>query len=193
MDEATEFAAHLIHARRTTQPQRLMSPGPDDRQLRLLFEAAASAPDHDQILPWRFTVVDASARERLADALALALKLRDPHAEAGDLEQARKKAFRAPLLMLLTVDTSLDLGDVPQSERYLSAGCAVQNLLLQAQAMGFGSSLTSSDALSSPPLRELFKLGSDDDPVCLVSIGTPMWLRPFKPRPKPEFFVRHLN
>jgi len=76
MEEATEFLAHVMHARRTTQPHRLMAPGPDDRQLRLLFEAAASAPDHDQILPWRFTVVEASARERLADAFAQALRLR---------------------------------------------------------------------------------------------------------------------
>lgn len=193
MDEATEFLAHVMHTRRTTQPHQLMAPGPDDRQLRLLFEAAASAPDHDQILPWRFTVVEASARERLADAFAQALRLRDPLAQARDLEEVRKKAFRAPLLMLLTVNIGPELGDVPPSERYLSAGCAVQNLLLQAQALGYGSCLSSNDAISSQPVRAFFKLSPADEPVCLVSVGTPMWLRHFKPRPKPAFFVRHLN
>ena len=191
--DAVEFAACLIRARRTTLPRRLVEPGPDAAQLRSLFEAAAAAPDHDQILPWRFVVVAASARERLGEAFARALSDRDPSASEDDLDSARKKALRAPLLMLLTVETAPHLGDVPEGERFLSAGCAVQNLMLQAEAMGFGTSLTSGQSLNSEPVRELFGLLETEIAVCFVNVGTPVLLRPFNPRPRPEFFVRHLS
>jgi len=192
LDDPGALASHCIHARRTTLPKRLGLPGPDPDQQRVLFEAAAAAPDHDQLLPWRFTIVEASARVRLGEAFAQALLARDPLAAAQDLARAREKALRAPLLLLVSVDIGPALGPVPAAERYLSAGCAVQNLLLQAQAMGFASGLTSGKALDSVPLRELFRLKSDEKAVCFVSIGTALQARPHRPRPAPEAFVRRL-
>jgi nitroreductase len=72
---------------------------------------------------------------------------------------------------------------VPAQERVLSAGAAIQNMLLLATAMGLGSGLTSGKALSSAPLRSLFGLHADEDALCFINIGHVREAR--KPRPRP--------
>jgi nitroreductase len=48
----------------------------------------------------------------------------------------------------------------------------VQNLLLMATALGFGSALTSGKALKSDGLRRLFGLREGEHALCFVNVGT---------------------
>lgn len=163
----------VMQARRTTLPKRLVAPGPTDAELRQCFAAAATAPDHNQLLPWRFVLIPASQRAALGDALARALIERDPAATGEQQAQAREKAARAPVLLLLVVDDDRGDPEVDVLERTLSAGCAVQNLLLAATALGYGSALTSGKGLKSVAVRSLFGLGPAEHAICFVSLGTP--------------------
>ena len=52
-------------------------------------------------LPWRFICVPQDQRSRLGDAFAQALLERDPAATDEQVSQARDKALRAPVLLLL--------------------------------------------------------------------------------------------
>lgn len=181
--ECPRAAAELIHARQTVLPKRLLAPGPDACQLQALLGAAAAAPDHGQLLPWRFVIVPRTERASLGEVFAQALRERDPSAAQEQLDQAREKAHRAPLLLLLVVDG--DCGDpaVDLSERILSAGCAVQNMLLMATAMGYGSALTSGKALGSQALRHRFGLSAGEQALCFMSLGTVAARRPARARP----------
>ncbi len=165
------WAATLIHSRRTTLPKRLCGPGPDETQKRQILEAAAAAPDHDQILPWRFVEVPEPGRVALGRAFEEALLARDPEASEADRLQARDKALRSPWLLLAVVRTGGAPEDIPAPERLLSAGAAIQNMLLMAAAMGLGSSLTSGKALSSTALRTLFGLGANEQALCFLNFG----------------------
>ncbi len=191
-DNPAAWARTLIHTRQTVLPKRLFAPGPDDEQLQALFEAAAAAPDHEQRLPWRFVVVPLDKRELLADVFEQALLDRDPAALPQQLEMAREKAHRAPLLMLASARLDDADPEVPAPERWVSLGCAIQNMLLTAHAMGFGSSLTSGQAIASPRLRALFSLTPGEVPVCFVNVGTASQSRPMRPRPPMQAFVRWL-
>jgi nitroreductase len=186
------LAAALIEARQTILPKRLVAPGPDAAQLRQILAAAAHAPDHDRLLPWRFIVVPQAAREALADVFERSLRERDPLATQPQLAQAREKAFRAPLLMLAVARLEKD-ADVPDTERIVSAGCAIQNMLLMATALGFGSALTSGKALRSRGLRTLFALTDAEEPLCFLSIGTPTARKPARERPTPDNYVTQLE
>lgn len=188
--EWPEAAMQLLAARRTILPRRLASPGPDAEQKRELFKAAAAAPDHDQIQPWRFIEIPEQARSRLADVFGQALRDRDPDATAEQVEQARDKAYRAPLLLLLVVDGEKgDTTTVDVYERMVSAGAAVQNLLLMATAQGFGSALTSGKALKAESFRRAFNLAQGEFAPCFISIGTVTQAKPGKPRPDPSAIV----
>ncbi|MES2975514.1 MAG: nitroreductase family protein [Pseudomonadota bacterium] len=174
----------------------MQAPGPDAACLHQILEAAGAAPDHDQILPWRFVIVPAEARTALADAFEQALVERDPLAGGAQRGQAREKAFRAPLLMLAIVRLQEAAGhaacDITEAERHVSAGCAIQNMLLVATAQSFGSSLTSGKALQSAPLRTLFALGANERALCFINIGTIASQRPLRRRPAPDAYVTTL-
>lgn len=98
--DAAELVAALIDSRRTVLPRWLGAPGPDAAQLRSIFEAAAAAPDHGRLVPWRFVLVPPAARDRLGAVFAEALRARDPSAGAADVAKAAAKAHHAPVLLL---------------------------------------------------------------------------------------------
>ncbi len=189
-DTASRLASHLMASRQTVLPKRLVAPGPDAAELAQLFQAAAAAPDHDLINPWRFLIIPEHKRADLGELFAAALLERDPSASDEQLEQARDKALRAPLLMLLIVDEAKSTADIDLNERVLSAGCAVQNLMLLANAMGYGSGLTSGKALKAACFRAGLGLGAAEHAICCVSVGTVSSRKPFKPRPEVQQFTR---
>lgn len=169
--DAPTWAQTLIQSRRTTLPKRLIGPGPDAAQKSAILQAAAAAPDHDQLLPWRFVEIPAHARGALGQAFETALLERDPDAGAQECAQAQEKAMRSPWLLLAVVRTEGDPVDIGAHERLLSAGAAIQNMLLMAAAMGMGSALTSGKAMSSQALRTLFKLAPHEQALCFINMG----------------------
>ncbi len=184
------MAATLMQARQTVLPKRLGAPGPDEAQLRAIVGAAAHAPDHGQLLPWRLVRVLPAQRHLLAEAFAAALRERDPLASAAQQEQAREKAFRAPELLVLVVDGAKGDAGIGLHERILSAGCAVQNVLLMATALGFGSALTSGKAMQSAALRSLLGLGPQEHALCCVSLGTVLVRKGARVRSQTDDFLQ---
>jgi nitroreductase len=187
-----DFAETLISTRRSILPKRLFEPGPNDEQIELILSAAAAAPDHGLIRPWRFIICTPSSRGRLADAFAKSLMARDSSVTPEQISDAKNKAHRAPLLLLGVINVR-GLGvEIPISERYISAGCAIQNILLMAHSMGFGASPTSGKSMYMDPVRNLFKLSDVEDPLCFISIGTPDREKPGQPRMITKDFVSYI-
>ncbi|WP_426148541.1 nitroreductase family protein [Polaromonas sp. DSR2-3-2] len=187
------MTAALMQSRQTILPKRLATPGPDAGQLGMILDAAATAPDHGQLLPWRFVLVPQAARARLAEVFGAALIERDAAATPEQVAQAREKAHRSPLLLLVIVDGLRGDPEIDLFERIVSAGCAVQNMLLTATALGFGSALTSGKALKSTGLRTLFGLVVGEHALCFVSIGTVQSRKTVRLRPAPADFVSTLS
>ncbi|MDO8251556.1 MAG: nitroreductase family protein [Rhodoferax sp.] len=213
--ELSEFANALIHSRQNVSPRRLVEPGPTPQQLQDILGTAAAAPDHGQLLPWRFVIVPAARRERLAEVFGLALMERDPNATPAQIENAREKAHRAPFLMLAIArlterdapkdstptDSAPARGaqhpeaseaEVSDAERLVSFGCAIQNIVLSAHAAGFGTGLTSGQAMASPHLRTLFGLQANEQAVCCINIGTVSKHKPPRLRPVLADYVSEL-
>jgi nitroreductase len=156
----------FIAGRINVSPRRLVEPGPSAQQLDALLALAAAAPDHGLLLPWRFVLIPQAQRRRLGEAFACALIERDPSATEDQIETARDKALRAPVLMLAIACNTDRPAAIPERERLVSLGAAIQNLLIGA------GGLTSGQAMDSEPLRALFKLQQDELAVCFVNIGT---------------------
>ncbi|MDO8449722.1 MAG: nitroreductase family protein [Rhodoferax sp.] len=215
--ELSEFANALIHSRQNVLPRRLDEPGPSPQQLQEILGAAAAAPDHGRLMPWRFVIVPTARRERLAEVFGQALVDRDPNASLAQIDNAREKAHRAPFLMLAIVRlaggevraskaperdahhpeateaTEATEAEVSDAERFVSFGCAIQNIVLSAHAAGFGTGLTSGQAMASPRLRALFGLGENEQAVCCINIGTVTRHKPVRLRPAVSDYVSELD
>jgi nitroreductase len=94
--------------------------------------------------------------------------------------------------MLVVVDGERGDPEIDLHERIVSAGCAVQNMLLMATALGYGSALTSGKALKSAGLRALFGLAAGDHALCFVSIGTVQSRKSARLRPAAADYVSAL-
>lgn len=204
-----DLALSLIHSRHNVLPRRLVEPGPSATQLQTILGAAAAAPDHKLLRPWRFVVVPTAQRARLGDAFAQSLLERDPDASPEQVAQAREKAHRAPFSMLaiarlapfgLSLDqadteSGPDAGaaDVTDAERLVSLGCAIQNLLLAAHAAGFGTGITSGQALRSAGVRQLLALADCEHAVCCINFGSVHQTRPARQRPSVADYVSELS
>ena len=184
------MVSQVMATRQTILPKRLIEPGPSAVEIEKLFLAASTAPDHDLINPWRFLVIPAHKREDLGELFAQALSERDPSATDEQLEQARDKARRSPLLMVLIVDAAKGDPEIDMPERVLSAGCAVQNFMLLANAMGYGTGLTSGKALKAQSFRSGLQLNRSEHAICFLNVGTVSSRKPFKPRPEVQQFVQ---
>ena len=183
LDSLGSFAHGLIHSRQHVSPKRLIDPGPSPFQKLEILNAAGAAPDHGKITPWHFYEVSSKSRNLLGDLFADALIARDPGATLTQVDEARQKAFRGPLLLLATVNLNSELDNIPEQEKIISAGCAIQNVLLMANALGFGSGLSSGKALYSQKMRGLFLLKEKEQPLCFITIGTISTHKPNKDRP----------
>lgn len=190
-DEAG-FALTLITSRQNILPKRLAKPGPSSEQVSDMFRCAAAAPDHGVVMPWRFVLVPSDKRAELADVFGQALIERDANATPEQIEQAREKAFRAPFLALAIARLGPCEPDIDPLERMVSVGAAIQNFLLSAHSMGFGSSLTSGQAMRSGALRQLFQLSEGEQAVCCINVGTVIKRKPARLRPDMAAFVTSL-
>ena len=158
-------------ARSHVAPKRLVAPGPTAEELDLIFTAAAQAPDHGSIRPWRFILVPKEKRAELGQAFMHALQERDANASETELNISYEKAFRAPCLILAVVNQGPTKPEIPKQERQIALGCAIQNMLLMAQALSIGSGITSGQAMNSRFVREIFRLTSTEQAMCYLTFG----------------------
>ena len=166
----------LIGSRHSVAPKRLQAPGPDDGQLLQMVDAAACAPDHRGLRPWRLLRIADHQRTALADLFEACLRDRfgpfDLPPSADDLAKSRDKAQRAPTLLLAVLKAMPNDPEVPLTERAVTLGAALMNLLLAAHGLGFAAMLTSGRAVRSARFAQAMGLAADEQAVCFVSVGT---------------------
>ena len=181
--EVLDATLTLIHSRQHVSTKRLGDPGPDAAQIETILGAAGAAPDHGRLNPWRLIVIARERRHLLGEVFAEALVERDATATEVQRQEARAKAHRGPFLALVVARLDPALGETHPQERMISAGCAIQNMLLVAHAMGFGAGLSSGRALYSRQMRTLFCLSAHEQPLCFFSAGTVITSKASRPRP----------
>lgn len=180
---ATDTTLKLIHSRQHISPKRLGDPGPDADQVEMILGAAGAAPDHGLLIPWRLVIIPRERRHLLAETFADALVERDAGATEEQKQEAREKAYRGALLVLVIARFDATQDSVHPNERLISAGCAAQNMLLAAHAMGFGAGLSSGRGLNALAMRQLFGLTDQEQPLCFMTVGTVTKSKPPRTRP----------
>jgi nitroreductase len=168
---------------------KLNDPAPDEDTLQLALQAAARAPDHALLRPWRVLLVRGAARQRLGMLMRDSLARRQPSASEQELEKEQNKPLRAPLLLVVAAQIR-ENPKAPAIEQILSAGAAAQNVLLALHARGFAAMWRTGPAAYDPEVKAALGLRPEDAIVGFIYAGTPRVPAPIVPRPAPEQFVQ---
>ena len=150
---------------------RLTEPGPNPEQLDRLLRAAARAPDHGRMQPWRFIVLTGANRESFAHAAAAAKRLRLPMTEE-QMAAEREKIKRSPTLVVVGCAVDLANTKVPEIEQVIAVGAAVENLLLAAHDLGYGAMWKTGAAAYDPAVKAAVGLQPKDHIVAILHLGT---------------------
>ncbi|WP_256958951.1 nitroreductase [Psychrobacter sp. JB385] len=153
----------------------LDEPAPTHAQIEAAIECAATAPDHKKLNPWRFIVTQGEARHQLGQALLKAAQEKaaseDEVLSEKDIKKTQSMPLRAPLI--ITVVTKIQAHKkVPPFEQMLSAGAAVQNLILALKAQGFSTVWRTGLLCNEPAVKAYFDVGPDDYVTAFVYTGT---------------------
>ena len=170
---AAETLIGWINSRRSMG--NLDAPAPTRAQIEAAIECAATAPDHKKLNPWRFIVTQGEARNQLGHALLEAAQEKaEQEGEVlseKDIKKTQSMPLRAPLI--ITVVTKIQAHKkVPPFEQMLSAGAAVQNLILALKAQGFSTVWRTGLLCNEPAVKTYFDVGSDDYVTAFVYTGT---------------------
>ncbi len=162
-----------IEAIYTRQSVGKVKPDPIPREtLEKLLSAAAQAPNHYKVRPWRFVVLTGSGRERLGEVMAQSFKAKFPNLPEEGLQKERAKPLRAPLVIAVAVDKPVE-PKVDEIENVAAASAACQNILLSAHAEGLGAIWRTGDAARDPAVKQFLGFAPDQHLIGFIYIGYP--------------------
>lgn len=154
----TNYPIHDLLARRWS-PRAFDERPIEPDKLRSLLEAARWAPSSNNEQPWRFV---AATKEHKADWERLFNCL---------LEGNRKWAHRAPVLLLSVASLNFEEGGKPNRHAFHDTGMAVENLVLQATALGLMAHQMA--GFDVEKARFDLNIPSGCEPVAMIALGYP--------------------
>jgi nitroreductase len=160
--------AHLL-ARQSLGGKHLMEPGPSDDDLAQMTAAALRAPDHGELVPFRFALVRGEARESLASLFRQAAL--DAGKDEADADLDADRARRAPVTVAVLARIDLGHPQVPAHEQWMAVGGALANWMNAAHLLGYAGKMLSGRKVRSPLLQRAF-CGPGEVLVGWVSLGT---------------------
>src|ERR1700674_2483122 len=99
---------------------RLAEPGPSPEDLDRLLQAAALAPDHGRLKPWRLIVLKDAVREAFTAAAAEAKRARLPAMTAEQLAAEREKMSRSPAIVVIGCALNREQTKIPEIEQVVA-------------------------------------------------------------------------
>jgi nitroreductase len=140
-----------------------------------LLHAAAQAPSPMNTQPWRFHIATDKTREALGEVMALTTVHLQ---EYIDMIPADRMEFigrfyselgLAPVILAVAVPQVAD--DVERVNTYVSAGCALENVLLAAGEFGIGCCSITAPVWVRDKLMGILEIADDWEIVALVLLG----------------------
>ncbi len=174
-------ALNVLLTRYSVGPKHLVEPGPSDEQLALMVQAALRAPDHAEMVPYRFKLVRGAAKQGMAALFADAALAAGKGEEGAALDAER--ALKPPVTVAVVARVDLGHPQVPAHEQWAAVGGAIANFLTAAHALGFGGKMLSGAKVRNPAIAAAF-CETGETLLGWIALGTPA-RRPAGPARKP--------
>jgi nitroreductase len=167
----TNPTIELLLKRRSVTAINMTGPGPGSDDIDLILRAGARVPDHGKLAPWRFVLLEGSARAEIGLAIADAFKRRYPDADEERVTFEAGRLTRAPVVICV-VSSLKDTAKVPEWEQVLSAGAVCQNMLVAATALGLACQWLTEWYAYDDHVKAAIGLGDGERIAGFVHLGT---------------------
>lgn len=156
----------FLALRRSASALTLAEPGPSPSEIEALLRLAARVPDHGKLAPWRFILLDGTAKAKFADRLEALAKGR------GDSQAAAKLGkLKVPPLCIAVVSSPRE-ATIPAWEQLLSAGAVCTTLLQAALAAGYGANWITDWYAYDPEAQAILGLTGEERVAGFIMLGT---------------------
>lgn len=171
LPEHNNHVLSFLSSRRSSVAATLTAPGPNDDEIDTILTIAARVPDHRKLVPFRFLIIEQDAARRAGEAACRIAQQREPMlAEA--LQQFEKHRFlRAPTTVVVIFKPT-EGHKTPVKEQLLTSGIAAYNLVLAANALGFGAQWITEWLAEDRAFADYLGLQTNEQITGFVHIGT---------------------
>ena len=161
-------AIDALMTRRSYSRGSLLQPAPNREELAQILQTAMTVPDHGNLKPWRFVVIQGQG---MKDLEGLLCSIYDGEVENEEyFQRFIQEIINTPMMICvysaINPDTSVSILD-----QQLAGAAACENILLAAHAMGFGGIWHSQE--TDDALRQMLQMGEEDQVLGVISLGTP--------------------
>jgi nitroreductase len=161
----------LLLKRSSAPIHELKEPAPSDTETETLIRIASRVPDHGRMEPWRFILYRGEARERVGRMLADLAEKREGPLGDGRRDKELTRFSRAPLVIGV-VSAPRENPKIPDWEMQLSGAAAAMNLVIAANAMGYGTNWITNWYAYDAEGRRLLGLAPHERVIGFIHIGT---------------------
>jgi nitroreductase len=166
-----DAALQFLRDRRSVPAAQLQAPGPTPEELQDIIGTAIRVPDHGKLTPWRLIAFTGDAGARFSEALAALHQRVDPGVPDQKLAKDRDRFAHSPTVLAVVARIDKQHPKIPAQEQLLSAGCVAFNLLLAAQAAGFGAQWLTGWSCYDRAAAKLLDLADDESVIAYIHIG----------------------
>lgn len=158
----------LLANRRSTPALSLGLPGPSEEESEQLLHIGLRVPDHGKLCPWRVVRFPLETRSSFIEALS---PLIEAQADPKKAIVCLAKFKTAPFMVMVVSHPKADARK-PVWEQQLSSACVCQNLLIAAEALGYGANWITEWICYDPKARAILGLSDLEQVAGFVLIGT---------------------
>jgi nitroreductase len=166
--EASPATLAFLAQRRSASALTLTAPAPGVGELDVLLRLAARVPDHGKLAPWRFVILDGEAKSTFVAKLEAIAHRRPDAAKAV----AKLGKIRVPPLTVAVISHVFEGGEIPAWEQRLSAGAVCLQLVIAAEAMGYGANWITDWYAYDAEALVLLGLAEGEQVAGFVHLGT---------------------
>ena len=172
----------FLLSRNSAPIPELRDPAPSDAEIETMLSIATRVPDHGRLAPWRFILYRGDVRHEIGAKLADLAEKREGPLTEGRRNQELTRFSRAPLVIGV-ISSPKENPKIPQWEMFLSGGAAAMNLVIAANALGYGTNWITNWYSDVEEGRALLGLAPHERVVGFVHIGSYDGPAPERPRP----------
>lgn len=162
----------LVKDRRTIKAQQMNGDKIPDAQIKQLLELADWAPTHANTEPWRFIVYSGNNVQVFCKQHA---ELYKENIAAENYQQGTYDKFAtmgdAASHVIVAVMKRAPTAKIPVMEEIAATACAIQNILLGAEALDIATFWSTGGMVLKEPFKAFLQLGAEDVVLGVIYLG----------------------